>query len=465
MAKVKTTFFCTECGNETPRWAGRCPACRAWNTLVEEPVVKRRRAGAGPAAARAASHRATGGAPPARLSEVAGAETMRWRTGLDEFDFVLGGGIVPGSLVLIGGEPGIGKSTLLLQVAARLEAVGHGTLYVSGEESAAQVRLRADRLGGGAGDVVFLGETELDRVLAAADERSPAALIVDSIQTVYAPELEGAPGNVSQVRECAARLQRYAKDSGAAVFLVGHVTKGGAVAGPKTLEHIVDTVLYFEGSGTLDHRVLRATKNRFGGVDEIGVFRMTAEGLAPVANPSALFLRERTVGVSGAAVTATIEGTRPLLVEVQALSARASYGAPQRVSTGFDRQRLALLLAVLEKRAGIAFGQLDVFLNVVGGVRLAEPAADLAVAAALASSVFDREVPGDAIFIGEVGLGGELRAVGQVERRLAEATRMGFARAYLPRRAVGAGAARGGGPGIERVPVDTVADLFREVFP
>lgn len=373
---------------------------------------------------------------PARLRDVVGGEETRWRTGLAEFDFVLGGGVVPGSLVLVGGEPGIGKSTILLQVAARLEAAGHPALYVSGEESAAQVRLRADRIEGGASDVVFLGETELDTILAHADERKPEILFVDSIQTVYTPDFEGAPGNVSQVRECAARLQRYAKETGIAVFLVGHVTKGGVVAGPKTLEHIVDTVLYFEGAGSLDHRVLRATKNRFGGADEIGVFRMTAGGLVPVANPSELFLGERTEGVSGAAVVATMEGTRPLLVEVQGLSAKASYGAPQRVATGFDRQRLTLLLAVLEKRAGIPFGELDVFLNVVGGVRLVETAGDLAVAAALASSVFDREVPGDAVFIGEIGLGGELRAVGQIERRLAEAARMGFARAYLPRRAV-----------------------------
>ncbi len=462
MPKLKTVFFCTECGNESPRWAGRCPACQAWNTLVEEPT-SRRRGGAGKAVS-AAVRAVGGGAPPARLSEVEGGDGERWRTGLDEFDFVLGGGVVPGSLVLVGGEPGIGKSTLLLQVAARLEAAGRSTLYVSGEESAAQVRLRADRLGAGAGDVLFLAETELDSILARAAEAKPAALFVDSIQTVFTPELDGAPGNVSQVRECAARLQRYAKEEGVAVFLVGHVTKGGMVAGPKTLEHIVDTVLYFEGAGSLDHRVLRANKNRFGGVDEIGVFRMTQEGLVPVENPSELFLRERTVGVSGAAVVATIEGTRPLLVEVQALCTKASYGAPQRVSTGFDRQRLALLLAVLEKRAGIGFGQLDVFLNVVGGVRLVETAGDLGLAAALASSVFDREVPGDAVFIGEIGLGGELRAVGQVERRLAEAARMGFERAYLPRRAVPKGWGKAEKSRLELIPVDTVGELMERLF-
>jgi len=462
MTKLRTAFFCTECGNETLRWQGRCPACGAWNTLAEEPVARPRAGGSrgGRARPRAGSGTLRAGTGPVRLADVEGGETVRWTTGLGELDYVLGGGIVPGSLVLVGGEPGIGKSTLLLQVAARLEASGHPTLYVSGEESAAQVRLRADRLEGGAREVVFQAETDLDIVLARAVERTPAALFIDSIQTVYTTELDGAPGNVVQVRECAARLQRFAKETNTAVFLVGHVTKGGAVAGPRTLEHIVDTVLYFEGTGDLDHRVLRATKNRFGGVDEIGVFRMTAAGLVPVVNPSELFLRERTAGVSGSAVVPTMEGTRPLLVEVQALCTKASYGAPARVSTGFDRQRLALLLAVLEKRAGIPFGQLDVFFNVAGGVRIVEPAGDLAVAAALASGVFDREVPANAVFVGEVGLGGELRAVSQVERRLVEAARMGFEQAYLPRRAVPAN----GPADLELVAVDSVADLVQKLF-
>jgi DNA repair protein RadA/Sms len=432
MAKAKTAFFCRECGNETPRWQGQCPACREWNTLVEEPSAKPVRA----RAAVGASVGATGGgALPRRLRDVEGTESQRWTTGLGEFDFVLGGGIVPGSVILVGGEPGIGKSTILLQVASRLEAEGRSTLYVSGEESALQVKLRADRLEGAAGQVTMLAETELETILLRSAEAAPNVLLVDSIQTVYTPDLEGAPGNVGQVRECAARLQRFAKETGTAVFLVGHVTKGGGIAGPKTLEHIVDTVVYFEAAGGLDNRVLRATKNRFGGVDEIGVFRMTAAGLVPVGNPSELFLGERHAGTSGSAVVSTIEGTRPLLVEVQALAAKASYGAPQRVSTGHDPKRLALLLAVLEKRAGIAFGQLDVFLNVVGGIRLAETAGDLAVAVALASSVFDRAVPADAVFIGELGLGGEVRPVGQMERRLAEAARMGFKTAYLSPRA------------------------------
>ncbi|HEX2188022.1 MAG TPA: DNA repair protein RadA [Longimicrobiaceae bacterium] len=460
MAKTRTAFFCTECGNETARWQGQCPGCREWNTLVEAPAAP---------AAKGARARASGGAPaartgavaaPVRLRDVQGTERTRWGTGLDEFDFVLGGGIVPGSVVLVGGEPGIGKSTILLQVAARLEAEGRRTLYVSGEESALQVRLRADRLEGAAGEVTLLAETELETVLLRAAESAPDVLLVDSIQTVYTPELEGAPGNVGQVRECAARLQRFAKQTGTAVFLVGHVTKGGGIAGPKTLEHIVDTVLYFEGAGGLDNRVLRATKNRFGGVDEIGVFRMTAEGLVPVANPSELFMGERAQGTSGSAVVSTMEGTRPLLVEVQALAARASYGAPQRVSTGFDHKRLALLLAVMEKRAGMPFGQLDVFLNVVGGIRLVETAGDAAVAVALASSVYDRPVPTDAVFIGELGLGGEVRPVGQTERRLAEAARMGFGRAYLSPRGVPAKLPKG----IRVVETGDVRGLLETVF-
>jgi DNA repair protein RadA/Sms len=429
MAKTKTAFFCTECGNETARWQGQCPACSAWNTLVEELTQKTKKEKVPHSQTRTLTHSQA-------LGTITSTNDARWPTDLDEFDFVLGGGIVPGSLILIGGEPGIGKSTLLLQVAARLATAGKRALYVSGEESGAQVRLRADRLDESASDVLFLGETDLARILAQAEEHNPAVLFIDSIQTTYTEDIEGAPGNVGQVRECAARLQRYAKDNDVAVFLVGHVTKGGTVAGPKTLEHIVDTVLYFEETGSLDHRVLRATKNRFGGVDEIGVFRMTAQGLIAVANPSELFLRDRTTGVSGSAVLATMEGTRPLLVEVQALCTKASYGAAQRVTTGFDRQRLALLLAVLEQRAGMPFGQLDVFLNVVGGVRVVETAGDLAVAAALLSALTNHDVAATSLFVGEIGLGGELRAVSQIERRLAEAARMGFTDAFVPRRSV-----------------------------
>src|SRR6476646_4598449 len=436
--KAKTVYRCTECGADHPKWAGRCDVCGAWNSLVEEVAV--RAVATGGASRRAGGTRtlAEGGsvAVTPRLRDVSGSEARRWKTGLDEFDFVLGGGIVPGSMILIGGEPGIGKSTLLLQVAARLERAGHATLYASGEESPLQVKLRSDRLSESAADVALLSETNLETVLATSADAAPAVLIVDSIQTLFTADLEGAPGNVGQVRECAARLMRYAKESGTTVFVVGHVTKGGGIAGPKTLEHIVDTVLYFEGENTVDHRVLRATKNRFGSVDEIGVFRMSQTGLEPVANPSELFMGDRALGASGSAVTALLEGSRPLLVEIQGLAAKAGFGTPQRVATGFDGRRLALLLAVLDKRAGLSFAQLDVFLNVVGGLRLQEPGGDLAVAPALASSVFDKPLPSDAIFIGEVGLGGEVRTVSQAERRIAEAANMGMQRIYLAERGV-----------------------------
>ena len=391
---------------------------------------------------------------PVPLADVEREESERISTGIAEVDFVLGGGLVPGSLVLLGGEPGIGKSTLLLQVAAHasrrranLESgipnpespvrnPESAVLYVSGEESAGQVRMRADRLDPKPDDVLFLSETAIDGVIAQLGESQPAIAVIDSIQTMYDPALDSPAGSVTQVRECAARLQRFAKENRTAIFLVGHVTKEGVVAGPRTLEHMVDTVLYFEGGPRLDHRILRATKNRFGGVDEIGVFRMASDGLEAIANPSELFLDERSVGAAGSAVFPAIEGTRPLLVEVQALVGKAAYGAPQRVAQGYDRQRLSLLLAVLEKRSGIGFGDRDVFVNVVGGLRLAETAADLAVLAAIASSALDRPLPDDAVFIGEVGLSGEARSVGQVERRLAEARRLGFTSAYVPARAM-----------------------------
>ncbi len=461
-ARTKSVYRCTECGADHPKWAGRCDVCGAWNSLVEEMASKTTHTGGSSRRAGGARTLAEGGsvALTPRLREVSGSESRRWKTGINEFDFVLGGGIVPGSMILIGGEPGIGKSTLLLQVAARLQNSGHATLYASGEESALQIKLRADRLAQDAGEVSLLSETNLETVLTTAAAVSPAVLIVDSIQTVFTNDLEGAPGNVGQVRECAARLMRFAKESGTAVFVVGHVTKGGGIAGPKTLEHIVDTVLYFEGENSLDHRILRATKNRFGSVDEIGVFRMAQDGLTPVANPSELFLGDRSMHASGSAVTALLEGTRPILIEIQALAAKAGFGTPQRVATGYDGRRLALLLAVLDKRAGLSFGQLDVFLNVVGGVRLQEPAGDLAVAAALASSVYDRALAADAVFVGEVGLGGEIRPVSQVERRLAEAANMGLTSAYLAERSVPTRVPKG----LRAIGVRTIGDMFERVF-
>jgi DNA repair protein RadA/Sms len=462
--KTKTVYRCTDCGAEHARWGGRCDTCGEWNTLVEEISAPAAPATSG-AARRLGGHAAlsAGGrvATATRLRDVAGSEATRWRTGIDEFDFVLGGGLVPGSMVLVGGEPGIGKSTLLLQVAGRLVGAGRPVLYVSGEESPLQVKLRADRLGGEAGEVALLSETNLETVLATGiDAAAGGVMIIDSIQTVYTADLDGAPGNVGQVRECAARLMRFAKETGTAVLVVGHVTKGGGIAGPKTLEHIVDTVLYFEGEQTLDYRVLRATKNRFGGVDEIGVFRMAESGLAGVPNASELFLGDRLSTASGSAVTALIEGTRPVLLEIQALAAKAGFGTPQRVATGYDGRRLALLLAVLDKRAGLSFATLDVFVNVVGGMRLVEPAGDLAVAAALASSVYDRALPSDAVFIGEVGLGGEARPVSQIERRLGEAAKMGMRRAFVAERAVPKRAVSG----IEAVGVPGIENLFARLF-
>ena len=426
MAKGKSVFRCTECGADQPKWGGRCESCGAWNSLVEE--------AAGRTGRRADGRSTPSGAEPVRLSEMQATPSARWKTGLAEFDFVLGGGIVPGSVTLVGGEPGIGKSTLLMQCAARLESQGVTTLYVSGEESPEQLRLRADRLEENAGNIHVLGETRLEAIVHHASQLKANVVLLDSVQTNYTEALEGAPGNVGQVRECAARLMRFAKESGPAVLLVGHVTKGGGIAGPKTLEHIVDTVLYFEGESTLDHRILRAVKNRFGSVDEIGVFRMTAAGLEPVPDPAATFLAGRHTGVSGSAVTALMEGTRPMLVEVQALASKAGFGTPQRVATGLDQRRLAVLLAVLERRGGLPVAALDVFVNVTGGVRLLEPSSDLAVLAALVSSVHDRPAPADAVFLGEVGLGGEVRPVSGLERRLAEAERQGFARVFLSAR-------------------------------
>jgi DNA repair protein RadA/Sms len=456
VARARSVYRCTECGHEHAKWTGRCDGCGAWNTVAEEPMVvpsgkSGLRGDGGRSALRLPS------TPPSRLRDLSATSLERWRTGMREFDFVLGGGLVPGSLTLIGGEPGIGKSTLLLQVAGRLEATGRTVLYASGEESADQLRLRADRLGEGAGAVHALGETMLEAVLANAAAINADVLILDSIQTVATETLESAPGNVGQVRECAGLLMRFAKATGTAVFVVGHVTRGGSIAGPKTLEHIVDTVLYFEGESALDYRLLRATKNRFGPVDELGVFSMTEQGLEPVPNPSALFLAARSAGVSGSAVTALMEGTRPVLVEVQALAARAGYGTPQRVATGLDPKRLAVLLAVLDRRAGVSFTDLDVFVQATAGVRLVEPGSDLAVAAALLSSLKDRPAPADALFLGEIGLGGEIRPSAGIERRVSEASRLGFTRIF------GAAKSLVSIPGAELVRLDNVSDLVRAI--
>ncbi len=421
MARARSVWRCVECGHLHAKFTGRCEACGAWNSVSEEPAPERSSRGGAAVPT---------GAAPIRLRDVEGARLERWSTGLPELDFVMGGGLVPGSMTLIGGEPGIGKSTLLMQAAGRLEATGRTVLYASGEESPEQLRLRADRVGEESGGVRVVGETRLEAILRAATSVDAAVLILDSIQTVYTDSLESAPGNVGQVRECAGLLMRFAKESGVAVIVVGHVTKGGSIAGPKTLEHIVDTVLYFEGESTLDYRLLRATKNRFGSVDELGVFTMTERGLVAVPNPSAVFLAARAAGTSGSAVTALMEGTRPVLVEVQALAAPSGYGTPQRVATGLDPKRLAVILAVLERRGGTSFAGLDVFVQVTAGVRLSEPGADLAVAAALLSSAHNRPTPANAMYLGELGLGGEIRPIGGLERRLSEAARLGFEQAF-----------------------------------
>jgi DNA repair protein RadA/Sms len=426
MARVRTVFTCTSCGARAQKWMGRCPECQEWDTLVEEVE--------GPS--RTSTARAAAGSPQ-RLADVESAGVQRVVTGIGELDRVLGGGIVPGSAVLVGGDPGIGKSTLLLQTASAVARRAR-VLYVTGEESLQQTKLRAERIGVAAGDVFLLAETNVAAILDAARELRPAALVVDSIQTLYRDDLSSAPGSVSQVRECGATLVRFAKETGTAVFLVGHVTKEGTIAGPRVLEHLVDTVLQFEGDRHQSHRVLRAAKNRFGATHEIGVFAMRDAGLAEVENPSLLFLGEDRGGAPGSAVAALLEGTRPLLVEVQALVAEAPGRPPARRVTGVDSDRVALVQAALEVRAGVRVGARDVFVNLVGGVVVDEPAVDLAVALALAGAVTGRALPAGTAVFGEIGLRGEVRGVARAAERLAEAARLGFARVLAPRGAAGA---------------------------
>ncbi len=457
--KPRTIFACAECGHASPRWLGQCPACRQWNTLHEEvPPAEQQRGGA----ARGFGM-AQGSARPIPLHEVTASEEARLKTGIGELDRVLGGGVVPGSLVLLGGDPGIGKSTLLLAALERLAraVADRPILYVSGEESARQVKMRADRLGVAAGNLHLFPETDAVKVLHAAEQLKPAVLAIDSIQTQYLPELMSAPGTVSQIREVTARLMVFAKSTETPTFLVGHVTKDGAIAGPRVLEHIVDTVLYFEGGGAHPYRVLRAHKNRFGSASEIGVFEMKARGLAEVQNPSALFLSERPEGAPGSAVTAALSGTRTLLVEVQALVSPTSFGTPRRTALGVDSNRVALLAAVLEKKVGIDILGCDLFVNVAGGLTLDDPAADLACVAALASSFRDRALDARTLVLGEVGLAGEVRAVVQADARIAEAARLGFARAVVP-----AGNARHAEipPGLEIDSVETVAETLERLF-
>jgi DNA repair protein RadA/Sms len=422
---LKSIFSCTHCGSQSQKWVGRCPDCGEWNTFVEERA---------PLATPAGERRTTtlGGQGARRYDEVDTIVADRLGTGIGEFDRVLGGGLVPGSLVLLGGEPGIGKSTLLLQAAARFAARVGPVLYCSGEESEHQIKLRGERLGVGRVPLYLLAETCVERLLEEVERLKPALLIVDSVQTVFSLKLPSAPGSVGQVRQAATDLLFAAKGRNLPTIVVGHVTKDGALAGPKVLEHVVDTVLYFEGTAQHTHRVVRAVKNRFGAISELGVFEMTGAGLEPVANPSQLFLSERPANVPGSTVFCTIEGSRPILVEVQALVGTATFGNAQRTANGLDRSRLALLLAVLDKRAGLNLATDDVFVNVAGGITLDEPAADLAVLAAVASSVRNRPVVPDVVIFGEVGLAGEVRAASQPALRLREAAQLGFTRVVLP---------------------------------
>jgi DNA repair protein RadA/Sms len=420
MAKAAIQHACSECGYTTGKWLGRCPACGAWGSLVEERAI---------APAPGARGGVAEGRPPLRLVEVETSESERIPTGVAELDRVLGGGLVPASLVLVSGDPGIGKSTLLL-MALRAMSAERTAVLVTGEESAAQVKLRADRLGGAA-DVRILAETNLDEVCASLERKRPEVCVVDSVQTLYAPELGSAPGSVAQVREAAGRFLRVAKEQGIATFLVGHVTKEGAVAGPRVLEHLVDCVLHFEGDRYRSHRVLRAVKNRFGSTNELGVFEMTSAGLVAVDDPSELFGRPDEEQ-PGSAVVCTIEGTRPLLLEVQALVSPTDLALPRRVGTGVDPKRLSMIVAVLGRHAGVALGQADVFVNVAGGVRVDEPGADLGVALAIASAARSLPVRHGVSCFGEVGLTGRLRLVSQAERRLAECAKLGFAEALVP---------------------------------
>lgn len=425
MAKIKTAFFCTSCGAESPKWMGRCPACGEWNTLIEEKVVKTTEKESAPSW----RNDSTKGSPRAvALPDIQAGLVSRLSTNDGELNRVLGGGIVPGSIVLFGGQPGIGKSTLLLQLALGLQ---ERVLYVSGEESEEQIKMRAERLEGEGENCYILTETNTQKILNQAHQLEPALLIADSIQTLSSPHLDATPGSISQVRECAAELQRFAKETNIPVFLIGHITKDGAIAGPKLLEHIVDAVLQFEGDRNYTYRILRTLKNRFGSTDEMGIYEMQTSGLRQVPNPSELLLSQKDADLSGSAVAATMEGMRPMLIETQALVSAAVYGTPQRTATGFDLRRLSMLLAVLEKRGGIPLGGQDVFLNLAGGIRVDDPAIDLAIVAALLSSRDDVAIPTDICFAGEVGLSGEIRAVNRIEQRIQEADRLGFRHIYI----------------------------------
>jgi DNA repair protein RadA/Sms len=452
MAKQKTIFVCQSCGYKAPKWLGRCPDCNAWNSFVEEiaETVQKERERRQPALDK-----------PRRIDSISTDKQSRHETGLHEFDRTLGGGIVPGSLVLIGGDPGIGKSTLILQTAQKLAQHGLKTLYVSGEESVQQIKMRADRLAADAHDLYLLTGTCLEDVIERLEELDPRIMVVDSIQTVFTESLSSAPGSIGQVREVTSRLMNLAKRSGRAIFLIGHVTKDGAIAGPKVLEHLVDTVLYFEGDGSHMYRILRSVKNRFGPTNEIGVFEMQDHGLEEVSNPSNIFLEEREKDVSGAIVVASMEGSRPLLVEMQALVCNSYLAMPRRTTIGVDPNRVSVLVAVLAKRGGVALSDKDIFINVAGGIKIDEPAIDLGIIATAASSFLNKPIPRNTVTFGEVGLSGEIRGVGHTELRLKEALKLGFSRCVLAQRSLKVMKTR---PDMKLIGVSTVQEALEALF-
>ena len=425
MSKVKTKYVCQNCGYSTLKWSGKCPDCDTWSSLVEEIVTndKKRSSGSGSLKVNEGSYKL--------ISEISSVNESRTQTRISELDRVLGGGIVGGSVILIGGDPGIGKSTLMLQLAEQIK--DKKILYVSGEESASQIKLRADRLNYHLGNFYILSETNMEIIEAVIEKESPDIVVVDSIQTVYRPEIESAPGTVSQLRESSALLMHIAKKNNVAVFIVGHITKDGMIAGPKVLEHMVDVVLQFEGERTHSYRILRGIKNRFGSTNEIGIFEMTDMGLKEVLNPSEVFLSQRNYGASGCVISASIEGTRPILIEVQALVTSSNFGIPQRTSMGFDYKKLSIIIAVIEKKLGVVLSKSDIFINIAGGIKIDEPAIDLAVAMSIYSSFRDIPVDSETVVLGEIGLSGEIRTISYIDRRITEAAKLGFKRIIIPK--------------------------------
>ncbi|MCF8219527.1 MAG: DNA repair protein RadA [Bacteroidales bacterium] len=453
MAKVKKAYFCQNCGAQSPKWIGKCPSCGEWNTYVEEIIQKEK---SGSTKTQEKSHRVY----PQKIDEITYSTESRISSSSKELNRVLGGGIVPGSIVLVGGEPGIGKSTLMLQVALRLS--GQKVLYVSGEESEQQIKMRAERIGARNKDTYILTSTQTDEIFSFMDEVDPAILIIDSIQSITTSQLESSAGSISQIRESASELHKFAKNSGIPVFLIGHITKEGHLAGPKVLEHMVDTVLQFEGDRNYGYRIIRSVKNRFGSTSELGIYEMLGTGLREVDNPSEILLSQRDEDMSGIAIAATIEGLRPMLIEIQALVSNAAYGTPQRSSTGFDLRRLNMLLAVLEKRSGFRLSTKDVFLNIAGGIRVDDPALDLAVIASVLSSNEDTAIDQKSCFAGEVGLSGEIRAVTRIDQRISEAEKLGFERMFISsfnKKGLNLSDFK-----IEIVPVSRVENLFRHLF-